>query len=80
MVTLGIDSGTQSTKAILFDLKRSRVIGTGSASHRLLSHRNPAVKEQDPRDWIRALRIALHQALASAPVGTARRVVGMAVS
>ncbi len=80
MVTLGIDSGTQSTKAILFDLKRSRVIGTGSAPHRLFSHRNPAVKEQDPRDWIRALRIAVHQALASAPVGTARRVAGMAVS
>ena len=80
MVTLGIDSGTQSTKAILFDLKRSRVIGTGSAPHRLLPHRDPAVKEQVPRDWIRALRIAVHQALASAPVGTSRRVAGMAVS
>ncbi len=80
MVTLGIDSGTQSTKAILFDLKRSRVIGTGSAPHRLLPNRDPAVKEQDPRDWIRALRTAVHQALASAPAGTARRVAGMAVS
>ncbi len=80
MVTLGIDSGTQSTKAILFDLKRSRVIGTGSAPHRLLPHRDPAVKEQDPSAWVRALRAAVRQALAKAPAGTARKVVSLAVS
>jgi D-xylulose kinase len=80
VVTLGIDSGTQSTKAILFDLKRSRVIGTGSAPHRLLPHRDPAVKEQDPSDWVLALQAAVRQALAKAPAGTARKVAGLAVS
>jgi len=80
VVTLGIDSGTQSTKAILFDLKRSRMLGSGISPHRLLSNRNPAAKEQHPAEWIQALRLAVRKALAAAPAGTARRVVAMAVS
>lgn len=80
MVTLGIDSGTQSTKAILFDLKRSRVLGMGTAPHRLLPNRNPAAKEQQPEEWIQALRLSVRKALAAAPTGTARRVAAIAVS
>lgn len=80
MVTLGIDSGTQSTKAILFDLKRSRVIGSGTSPHRLLPNRNPSVKEQHPAEWIRALCLSVRKALAAAPIGTARRVSAIGVS
>jgi len=80
VVTLGIDSGTQGTKVILFDLKRSKIIGRGSAPHRLLPKRDPTAKEQDPADWIRALRISVQGALASSPAGTHCRVAGIAVS
>jgi len=80
VVTLGIDSGTQGTKAILFDLKRSRIVGSGSVPHRLLRGADSSTKEQDPAEWIHALRISVGQALASAPARIHRRIAGIAVS
>lgn len=54
-VYLGIDSGTQGTKAVAIDLERARVIATARAPHRLISGLPMGHAEQHPEDWVRAL-------------------------
>ncbi len=60
---LGIDSGTQSTKAVVLDLSTGRIIGTGRASHRLISGLPPGHMEQHPQEWVKAMEQAIIQAL-----------------
>lgn len=62
---LGIDCGTQGTKALLID-KNGRPIGRGYARHQLIE-RETGAREQEPRWWIEALRDAVRQALSQAP-------------
>jgi xylulokinase len=76
-IYLGIDCGTQGTKALLLDADSGEVLGLGSASHALHSGANGR-REQDPADWIDALRQATAQALAAAGIdGQAVRGVGV---
>jgi xylulokinase len=63
---LGIDSGTQSTKAILVEADTGRVLSIGRAPHALLAE-TPGQKEQLPQWWVEALTRAVQEALASAP-------------
>jgi len=63
---LGIDSGTQSTKAILVEADSGRVLSLGRASHDLIAE-TPGQKEQHPQWWVEALSRAVQQARASAP-------------
>ncbi len=67
---IGIDSGTQSTKAVVVDVKNGRVLGQGGKAYGLISGLPAGAKEQDPSDWINAtessIRTALKQAKASA--------------
>jgi xylulokinase len=51
---LGLDSGTQSTRAVLVDGNTGRVIASRSASYDLLPSDVPGTKEQNPADWVRA--------------------------
>jgi xylulokinase len=51
---IGLDSGTQSTRAVLVDGNTGRVVATRSASYDLLPTDVPGAKEQDPADWVRA--------------------------
>ena len=75
---LGIDCGTQGTKALLLDPSSGAVVGEGSASHELLSGPNGR-REQDTRQWTRAFETATAAALAQAGVdGSA--VLGIGVS
>lgn len=67
-IYLGIDSGTQSTKALLVD-GDGRVLGRGSAPHALLEGLPVGAKEQHPRDWIAAFETALAGALAESGLG-----------
>ena len=60
---LGIDSGTQSTKAIVLDLTTGRIIGTGRASHQLIAGLPPGHMEQHPQEWVTAMEDAIGQAL-----------------
>ena len=60
-VFLGIDCGTQSTKAVLRDAESGDVIAVGRAPHELVE-RDDGTREQDPRWWIDALRIAVREA------------------
>ena len=63
---IGIDSGTQSTKALVVDAVSGRVLGEGSGPHSLLSGLPAGAKEQDPAQWVRATTRAIQTALKSA--------------
>ena len=63
---LGIDCGTQGTKALLVD-ENGTPLGRGYAAHALVERANGA-REQDPRWWVDALRDSVKQALGGTPV------------
>ena len=59
---LGIDCGTQGTKALLVD-EDGTPLGRGYAKHALMERASGA-REQEPRWWVDALRAAVRAALA----------------
>ncbi|HRG57098.1 MAG TPA: FGGY family carbohydrate kinase, partial [Lacunisphaera sp.] len=52
---LGIDSGTQSTKAIALDLDSGRVVAEARAPHSLIAGLPAGHMEQHPAEWTAAL-------------------------
>ena len=60
---IGIDSGTQSTKALVVEAKSGKVLGTGVAAYGLIANLPPGAKEQQPSDWLAATRQAIRAAL-----------------
>lgn len=74
---LGIDSGTQSVKAVVLDLDRGRVVAEGRAPHRLIPGLPVGHLEQHPEDWVRAMDRAIRAALAAVERG---RIRGIGVS
>ena len=71
---LGIDCGTQGTKALLVDAN-GFPCGNGYARHQIIE-RESGAREQNPEWWISALRLAVSEAIA--PV--ADRVIAIGVS
>ena len=67
---IGVDSGTQSTKALVVDAKDGQVLGAGSQVYDLIPNLPPGAKEQHPHAWCEAaaaaIRLALRQAKALA--------------
>ncbi|HYR92887.1 MAG TPA: FGGY family carbohydrate kinase, partial [Methylomirabilota bacterium] len=59
---LGIDCGTQGTKAVLRDASSGEVVAVGRAPHALVT-RGDGTSEQDPQWWIDALRAAVRDAV-----------------
>ena len=76
---IGIDSGTQSTKALVMDAKDGKVLGSGAAGYDLIPNLGPGAKEQHPHAWIEATASAIRQALRQAKA-VAAEVVGIGVS
>jgi xylulokinase len=74
---IGIDSGTQGTKAVVFDLDAGRIVADARAGHRMIEGLPIGAMEQDPRDWIGALDSALRGVLAQVDRS---RVRGIGVS
>jgi xylulokinase len=74
---IGIDSGTQGTKAVVVDMDARRVVAQARAGHRMLAGLPIGSQEQDPREWTAALDGALRGALAQVERG---RVRGIGVS
>jgi xylulokinase len=74
---LGIDSGTQSTKAIALDLERGRVVAEAHAPHRMIRGLPDGHKEQHPQEWAAALDQVLREVAAKIPC---QRVHGIGVS
>ncbi|MFR9732014.1 xylulokinase [Saccharopolyspora sp. MS10] len=60
MFVLGIDSSTQSAKAVVAEAETGRVVAEGKAQH-------PAGTEVDPWSWWTAAREAVEQAAAASP-------------
>ncbi|WP_433871654.1 xylulokinase [Saccharopolyspora sp. CA-218241] len=60
MFVIGVDSSTQSTKALVLDAGTGEVLGRGRAAH-------PDGTEVDPRAWWRAAQDAIAAATAEAP-------------
>ena len=75
---LGIDCGTQGTKALLLDPASGRVLGQGSAAHTLISGANGR-REQDVTQWTMAFATATRAALTEAGVNGCE-VLGIGVS
>ena len=63
---IGIDSGTQSTKAVVVDAKNGDVLGTGAQAYELIPDLPPGAKEQHPHTWREATAAAMRQALRAA--------------
>jgi len=78
MYAIGVDSGTQSTKVLIIDFSGT-ILGRGTSPHHLISGLKPGESEQDPKEWIKALKISLTMALKEAQIDT-RDIVSMGVS
>lgn len=63
---IGIDSGTQSTKALVVDAKNGEVLGSGVQTYELIPDLPPGAKEQHPNSWREAAAAAIRQALRGA--------------
>ncbi|MGW8066000.1 xylulokinase [Streptomyces ziwulingensis] len=57
-LVVGVDTSTQSTKALVVDTATGQVVASGQAPHTVSSG---AGRESDPRQWWEALCEALHQ-------------------
>jgi len=75
---LGIDCGTQGTKAIVLDAHTGQVLGMGSAPHSMISAANGR-REQDVQQWLTAFEQATQQALQLAGVA-GEQILGIGVS
>ncbi|MEB0090724.1 xylulokinase [Pseudomonas sp. CCI4.2] len=74
---LGIDCGTQGTKAIVLDAESGKVLGQGSAPHTLISAANGR-REQEVSQWLTAFELATRQALAQAGIsGSLIQAIGV---
>jgi xylulokinase len=61
---IGIDSGTQSTKAVVLDLEQKKVIAEARAPHELIAGLPVGHMEQHPRDWTAALDAVILEVVA----------------
>ena len=65
-LVIGVDSGTQSTKALVVNVANGRVEGEGAKAYGLIAGLPPGAKEQDPATWIDATKSAIRVALKKA--------------
>ena len=79
LVAVGLDSGTQGTKALIIDFEHARVVGRGFAPHASRPGLKPGESEQDPETWVTAMTAALETALRESKVNPSR-VAALGVS
>ncbi|WP_085656782.1 xylulokinase [Pseudomonas sp. B11(2017)] len=75
---LGIDCGTQGTKALILDAASGAVLGQGATGHTMISGANGR-REQDTGQWLDAFAQATRQALRAAGVD-GQAILGIGVS
>lgn len=63
MYFLGIDSGTQSSKAIVLDLDTGKILASGHSTYDLIEGLPPGHLEQEPQTWIDAVDSCVQQCL-----------------
>ncbi|MCP4240436.1 MAG: xylulokinase, partial [bacterium] len=62
---LGLDVGTQGTKALLLDAESGAVVGRASSAYGLLPGLEPGAAEQNPSTWRAAVACVIHEVLAT---------------
>jgi len=62
-LVIGIDSGTQSTKALLLDVTKRKVLAIASKPYDLIPGLPPGAKEQHPHTWREAAAETIRQVL-----------------
>jgi xylulokinase len=75
---LGIDCGTQGTKAIVLDAVSGKVLGEGSGAHHMISGAHGR-REQDVQEWLDAFESATAAALKQAGI-SGSQILGIGVS
>src|SRR5947199_937869 len=76
---IGIDSGTQSTKALVVDSRDGKVLASASQAYDLIPDLPAGAKEQHPHTWREATGSAIRQGLRQAKA-VAADVVAIGVS
>ena len=61
---IGIDSGTQSTKAVVLDLNEKKIIAEARAPHSLIAGLPAGHMEQHPQEWAAALDTVISEVAA----------------
>ena len=79
MITLGIDSGTQSTKTIALDLETGEILASAQQSYGFVPAEGEGAMEQDPAVWIAAVEATITEVLSKIP-DRRSEVVGIGVS
>ena len=74
---LGLDVGTQSTKALVLDAAQGVVVARAVAAHTMVAGLGAGHLEQEPRQWLTAVRAAVREALAGLD---AAAIAGIGVS
>jgi xylulokinase len=75
---LGIDSGTQSTKALVVDARDGKVLAAAAQEYDLIPGLPPGAKEQHPHTWRDATASAIRRALRQAKaVGAEVKAIGV---
>jgi xylulokinase len=78
-LVIGIDSGTQSTKALVVEAVTGKVLASGFQAYDLIPNLPPGAKEQHPHTWQEAAAAALRQAMRKARA-SGSEVVAIGVS
>ncbi|MGF1679098.1 MAG: xylulokinase [Candidatus Methylacidiphilales bacterium] len=69
---IGVDSGTQGTKAVLMEGKTGRVLAQAGSSYGFLPLTEPGVKEQHPKTWVAALEKTVKEVVTRSGVNPAQ--------
>jgi xylulokinase len=79
MITLGIDSGTQSTKTVALDTATGEILASAQQAYGFVEAKGPGAMEQDPAVWISAVEATISEVLEQ--LGNRRtEVAGIGVS
>ena len=79
MITLGIDSGTQSTKTVALDVATGKILASAQKSYGFVEAKGEGAMEQDPAVWIAAVEATIAQVLGQ--LGSVRgEISGIGVS
>jgi len=79
MITLGIDSGTQSTKTIALDISTGEILASAQQTYGFVEAKSEGAMEQDPAVWIAAVEETIAQVLSK--LGSRKaEVAGIGVS
>lgn len=75
---IGVDSGTQGTKAVVVDGETGTVLGKAAQSYDLIEGLPPGHMEQHPEEWARAMFTVIREVIDASSVDRSRlRAIGV---